>query len=256
MFHEARIKLTGWYLAIIMALSLSFSLAIYVGVNRELIHIGDLQAARQQRVDTINTFLKQNGLPIPPEIQSLGEETVEAARLRIISVLGLINLSILIIAGLGGYFLAGQTLDPISKMVKEQKEFVSNASHELRTPLTSLRTEIEVALRSKDLGINEVRGLLKSNLEEVDSMQRLSNYLLDLNRYENADIHLEIKKVDLDKVVVGVVKKIRPIADKSKVRIVSKLQKTTVRGNEDALTELLTILIENAVKYSGEGKRV
>jgi signal transduction histidine kinase len=256
MFKKARIRLTGWYLLIIMAISLSFSVAIYAGVNRELVRIGDMQKVRQQRVDTISGFLQQNGIPIPPEIQSLDSETVEQARLRIISVLGLINLSILVVSGIGGYLLAGLTLDPISKMVKEQKEFVSNASHELRTPLTSLKTEIEVALRDKKLSITDAKKLLKSNLEDVNNMQGLSNYLLELNKYENSETSLEIRKIDLAEVILRAIKKVEPIAAKGKIKIIAKLSKVTVSGNEDSIVELSTILIDNAIKYSGKSKSV
>lgn len=256
MFKAARVKLTLWYLLIIMAISLSFSVAIYAGVNNELSRIGNVQRARQARVDTITSFLTQNGLPIPPENQGPQEETVEAARLRIISTLGLINLSILVISGLGGYFLAGLTLDPISKMVRDQKEFVSNASHELRTPLTSLKTEIEVALRDKKLGISDAKELLKSNLEDVDSMQRLSNYLLRLNSYENSDVALKIEEIDLADVVKEVIDQTKTIASRNKIKIIVKLQETMVKGNEDALAELSKILIENAIKYSGESKNI
>ncbi len=256
MFKEARIKLTGWYLLIITVISISFSLAIYVGINSELIRIDNLQKARQERVDTISSFLKQNGLPVPVEVQSIESETVEEARLRIISALGLINISILVVSGIGGYLLAGFTLDPISKMVKRQREFVGNASHELRTPLTSLKTEIEVALRDKGLSLADYRKLLQSNLDDVNNMQKLSNYLLELNRYENSDTNLEIKKVDLAEAVALAIKKIKPIAGKKKIRIIAKLQKTKVNGNEDALIELSTILIDNAIKYSGKSRSV
>jgi signal transduction histidine kinase len=152
--------------------------------------------------------------------------------------------------------LAGLTLDPISKMVKKQKEFVGNASHELRTPLTSLKTEIEVALRDRKLGLMQAKKILRSNLDDVNSMQRLSNYLLELNRYENSDINLEIKKIDLAEMVARVIKKVEPVAGKKKIKIIAKLQKVKVNGNEDALIELSTILIDNAIKYSGEGKSV
>jgi two-component system, OmpR family, sensor histidine kinase CiaH len=256
MFKKARIKLTGWYLLIIMAISLSFSVAIYAGVNRELVRISDLQKVRQMKVDTISTFLKQNGVPVPPEIQSLDSESLEQARLRIISALGLINLSILVLSGLGGYLLAGLTLNPISKMVQEQKEFVGNASHELRTPLTSLKTEIEVALRDKKLSIADAKKLLKSNLEDVNNMQGLSNYLLELNRYENSETPLEITEIDLAEAVLNAVKKVEPIAAKNKIKIVAKLSKSSVAGNEDAVIELSTILIDNAIKYSGKAKTV
>lgn len=256
MFEKARIKLAGWYLLIIMAISLSFSVAIYVGVDRELVRIDDLQKARQERVDTISGFLIQNGLPIPPEVQTLDSETVEQARLRIISILGIINLSILVISGLGGYILAGLTLEPISKMVNDQKEFVGNASHELRTPLTSLKTEIEVALRDRKMGITEAKRLLKSNLEDVNHMQRLSNYLLELNKYENSDIKLETSRIDLSEAVIEAIEKVRPLAIGRRIKINTSLPKVEVMGNEAALTELATILIDNAVKYSGKSKRI
>ena len=256
MFEKARLKLTGWYLAIIMTISLSFSVAIYVGINSELIRIDDSQKARQERVDTISNFLMQNGLPIPPEVSSPNSETIEAVRLRIILALGVINISILVVSGLGGYFLAAQTLDPISKMVIRQKEFVGNASHELRTPLTSLKTEIEVALRDKKLDLLQARKIFRSNLEDVNSMQKLSNYLLELNRYESSDIRIETGKLDLAEVVAKAVKKVEPVAGKKKIKIIAKLQKARVNGNEDALIQLSTILIENAVKYSGNGKKV
>ena len=141
-------------------------------------------------------------------------------------------------------------------MVKEQKEFVSNASHELRTPLTSLKTEIEVALRDRTMNLTDVKKLLTSNLEDVNSMQRLSNYLLELNRYENSDLELEIKKINLAEVAGRVIGQIGPIARKKGIKITSKLKKTVVYGTEDSLTELSKILIENAVKYSGKNKSV
>jgi two-component system sensor histidine kinase CiaH len=247
MFRQARIKLTAWYLAIIMAISLSFSVAIYVGINQELTRFDDMQRSRQQRIDTISNFLVEQGLPIPPENQSLDSELVDAARLRIIWALGMINLSILVLSGVGGYVLAGRTLEPISKMVKEQKEFIGNASHELRTPLTSLKTEIEVGLRDKKLGIDDAKQLLQSNLEDVNKIQKLSNYLLELNRLESEKTEFEIKSVDLRKVAINAI-------GKRKVKV--DLKKTIVLGNEDALMELTSILLDNAFKYSGENTRV
>jgi two-component system sensor histidine kinase CiaH len=256
MFKKARIKLAGWYLLIIMVISLSFSVAIYTSVDRELSRIDNLQRVRQERVDTISGFLIQNNLPVPPEVQPLDSETVEQARIRILSILGVINLSILVISGLGGYLLAGLTLDPISKMMEDQKEFVGNASHELRTPLTSLKTEIEVALRDKKITISDAKKLLKSNLEDVNHMQRLSNYLLELNKYENADLKLETTNVDLSQATNEAIEKVRPLAIGRRIKINTSLPKVEVKGNESALVELATILIDNAIKYSGKSKRI
>ena len=129
MFKEARIKLTVWYLAIIMAISLSFSGVIYFGINNELNRIENFQKVRIQGI--------VRGFPEPPNISishSQDSDAINDARARILFTLGFINLSILIISGLGGYFLAGRTLDPIKEMMDKQKEFVSDAS---RTPYST-----------------------------------------------------------------------------------------------------------------------
>jgi two-component system, OmpR family, sensor histidine kinase CiaH len=240
MFKKARLKLTIWYLAIIMAISLSFSGVIYYGIDRELTRIENFQRVRIQGI--IRGFpIAENSPPIP-DFDAMAE-----SRARIILTLGFINLSILILSGLGGYFLAGQTLDPIKKMVDEQKEFVSNASHELRTPLTSLKTEIEVALRDKNMTSKDTKALLVSNLEDVDKMQKLSNYLLKLNRYEKDD-NITFSKVDLKEIVLKAVKNFKFNFDLS-------LQKSEISGNEDSLMDLTTILLDNAIKY-GDGKKI
>jgi two-component system, OmpR family, sensor histidine kinase CiaH len=243
MFKEARIKLTLWYLVIVMSISLFFSGVIYLGINNELARIESFQKVRIQRI--VDGF--PNPIQQPPVVET---DAIAEARLRIIATLGFINLFILIVAGLGGYFLAGETLQPIAKMVDEQKEFVGNASHELRTPLTVLKTEIEVALRSKKLGINEAKKLLESNLEDVNRMQKLSNYLLKLHKYENKDTGLVMKKVDLKDVVS---KAAELVGNKN---IKTDLKKSIVVGDEDSLVEMTTILIDNAIKYGGKTKSV
>lgn len=264
MFRQARIKLTAWYLAIIMAISLSFSGVIYVGINRELIRIQDSQNTRQERNRRISTLMEEfmkereaRGLPTPPfEPEVLEPDTISAARGRIIFTLGFINLSILIVSGLGGYFLAGQTLNPIAKMMDEQKEFVGNASHELRTPLTSLKSEIEVALRDKKMTLKEAKELLKSNLEEVDKMQKLSNYLLKLNRYQTGTNGLTFLQVNLKAIAEKAAAKVEQMAKTKKINIEKNLKNAKIKGNEDSLIELATILLDNAIKYSSPGKRV
>jgi two-component system sensor histidine kinase CiaH len=249
MFKKARIKLTVWYLALIMAISLAFSGVIYSGVDRELTRIENFQRTRIQGMI--------RGFPVPIEIpQGPDSNAIAESRNRIILILGFINLSILILSGFGGYFLAGRTLDPIAEMVDEQKKFVGNASHELRTPLTSLMTEIEVALRDKKLNLKQAKNMLSSNLEEVKKMSNLSNYLLRLNKSEYDKNQVEFEEVDLKNIALAAVDKIVSVAVASKIKIVEKLHRAHIQGNEESLTELATILLENAVKYSKKGGSV
>ena len=225
MFKEARIKLTTWYLAIIMAISIFFSLIIYRGATFEIARIQRVQILRRPFNSTL----------------VIDTDIVNETKERIILWLAMINSSILAISAIAGYFLAGKTLEPIKKNMEEQKEFVSNASHELRTPLTSLKTEIEVSLRDKGRTPAGLRDTLKSNLEDVNKMQELSNYLLKLNRYEEGG-KLPMSKVDLKEVVLQA-------AGRRKVKV--NLKRSFVNGNKDALIELVSILIDNAFKHGG-----
>lgn len=254
MFKEARIKLTAWYLVIIMAISLSFSAVIYVGINRELTRI---EGRALPLVEEFRRDREARGLPTPRfEFQPIDPDTIPEARIRILTILGLINLSILGISGVAGYFLAGRTLEPIALMLDEQKEFVSNASHELRTPLTSLKSEIEVALRDKKMTFKDAKELLKSNLEEVDKMHKLSDYLLRLNKYQSGVAALPLSQVNLKNIAERAFQKVQALAKMKRIKIIKKLQNVGVKGNEDSLVELATILLENAVKYSYQGKEV
>lgn len=212
MFKEARIKLTAYYLIIIMAISLVFSVVIYKESTFEL--------------DRIERFQKYRS-PILNEIRD-----------RIITRLFYFNLLILGFSGTAGYYLAGKTLDPIQKNMEEQKDFVSSASHELRTPLTALTTELEIAIRDPEVKNKEI---LKSNLEEVNKMKRLTDYLLRLNKMENGLTDLEFKKVDLAEVS-------RKVIGKNKIQ--TDLDQTIINGNEDSIFELVSILLDNAKKYS------
>ncbi len=223
LFQSARTKLTLFYLTIIMVIQIFFSLIIYRGATSELNRIENMQRVRRPNQQFI----------IDPDL-------IIETKARIFFSLLTLNTIILCISGLSGYFLAGKTLDPISKMMDEQKDFVSNASHELRTPLAALKSQIEVALRSKKLSSGDAREILKSNLEDVNNITSLSNYLLKLNRFQSGNGKLEFKKVDLSVLVKKVV---------GKQDIKLNLEKTIVKANEDAISELVSILIDNAVKY-------
>lgn len=229
LFQSARTKLTLFYLTIIMVISIFFSFIIYRGATAELNRIENMQRVRRPNPQFV----------IDPEI-------IIETKARIFFSLLSLNAIILFVSGLSGYFLAGKTLNPIAKMMDEQKDFVSNASHELRTPLAALKSQIEVALRSKSMSTKEAKEILKSNLEDVNNMVSLSNYLLKLNKFQLENNKLDFKKVELSKIINKVVK------DK---KIKLDLDKSIVKVNEDSIYELISILVDNAVKY-GENKEV
>lgn len=231
MFKSARIKLTGWYLLIITLVSIGFSLGICRIMTAEL-----------DRMERIRRPRFEENFPRPP---------LEEIKQRIKLSLIIINLIILSGSAAMAWFLSGKTLHPIKEMVEEQNRFISDASHELKTPLTALKAEIEVNLRNKTISLVQAKKLLQSNLEEVNKLQCLSENLLKLS--QNPNINKEI--VDLKQISQEAVRKIKPLADKKKIRIINQI-KGNVKGDRAALTELLVIFLDNSVKYSSNKTKI
>lgn len=256
MFQKTRLKLTAWYLLIIMLVSLSFSLVIFRIATSEL-----------DRVERIARLRAESGiLPRPyvynPPSKSeslrfvfLDPDLIAETKNRLALILALINLGILGASAMAGYFLAGQTLKPIAEMVEEQSRFVTDASHELRTPLTSLKSEIEVNLRDKKLTLSGAKNLLQSNLEEVNNLQTLSDALIRLTQYRG-DNNLEMTELSLSELAWSALKKVGIMAADKKISLENKVRDLTLFGHRTSLTELLVILLDNAIKYSPEGKKV
>lgn len=215
MFKEARIKLTAYYLVIIMAVSLIFSIVIYKEATIDL-----------DRIERFQRFTS----PVLDEVRD-----------RIVLRLVYFNLFILVVSGGAGYYLAGKTLEPIQVNMDEQKDFVANASHELRTPLTALKTELEITLRDPKVKNKEI---LKSNLEEVNKMKKLTDYLLKQSRFQSIET-FEKTKVSLNEVAEQAI---------GKIKVNKNLNNVIVYGDKDSLTELVTILVDNAKKYGGNKK--
>lgn len=249
MFKKAKVKLTIWYLAIIMAVTITFSLIIYSNVNTITQRILSNQQSRIER--HYSNMRPSRGIP-----PAINEEAVKEYRAQVLNLLIRINLGVLTISGVMGYFLAGRNLKPIEEMVKEQRRFVSDAAHELKTPLTSLKTEMEVAVRDKHLNTNDARKVVESNLEEINKVITLTNNLLAESRYDSDNEQIELKETDLSKVISGAISRHEKKAKLKNIEIKSDIIPQIVMGNEEMLTDLASVLIDNAIKYSAKNKTV
>src|SRR3989344_2682846 len=247
-FQSVRIKLTIWYVIITLVVSGFFSALLYRGI------IGEIQTGIS-RAENRFLIMRNGNLIVSPDIHQQFVEDFQLARKRVLVALLSTNGLILVIASGAGYFLAGKTLQPIEEAMEDQKRFVADASHELKTPLTTLRTEIEVTLRDKHLTKSTVVKTLKSNLEELTRIQSLANYLLTLNKFERNDMSTK-RKYDVTKCVKEALKRVDKNAKEKTIVFSVNLEKVEAIINADAITELATILLDNAVKYSDENTEV
>jgi signal transduction histidine kinase len=257
MFRHARLKLTIWYVLIVMLISTSFSFAIYGLMEREVNRFAFAQRSRIERQLQFAGYVIGRD-PLPPEIvQLLNVEAFQNETLShiLLSLLGL-NIFILFFSGILSYLMAGKTFQPIENMLEEQNRFISDASHELKTPLTAIRTTFEVALRNNELKLAEAKELIQENLTEIENLQSLSEALLKLTSYQKQHLIKNFQTVQLDEVIQSAVKKVMPVAKKKHISIQSTLTPALVAGISQQLSELLVILLDNAIKYSPKNSEV
>lgn len=246
MFQSARLKLTAWYLIIILCISFAFSAVIYAFLSREVERFARVQRLRIERQHTPFGFIPQ-----PEQIAiALDPDLIAETKYRILYTLVVINGCIMVIAGGLGYILAGRTLSPIQKMVDEQYRFVQDASHELRTPLTSLKSSLEVSLRDKNASLSDLKLIIKDAISDTNKLQSLTDALLRLAQYEKPEIQIVHDPVDMSRVISAACASVKSVAQQKKITIKKSSEACFVKGHEQSITEVFIILLENAIKYS------
>jgi two-component system, OmpR family, sensor histidine kinase CiaH len=251
MFESARLKLTAWYLLIIMLISSFFSMAFYRAATDEITHLIERIQHEEEKIRE-----EFPGFSRPRIVAPFSLEELESAKKRIAFNLILLNGFIFIIAGGSGYFLAGRTLRPIRQMVDEQKQFISNASHELRTPIATMRAEMEASLLEKNINDKQARELIQSNLEELSTLQNLTNNLLRLAQVHSSKSEKHSEVIALDTIIMQAKKKVEYLAKQKSITINDQIGKYTVIGDQQSFIEVFVILLDNAIKYSSEKTEV
>ncbi len=258
MFQSARIKLTAWYVFIIMIVTLSFSVFMYVGVLQTTERALENQERRFEKQfdeDFRPNGMQMNQLRPRP---FLDPETIVEVREKTFVTLLLINIVVFLVSSALGYFLSGRTLKPIEIMIEKQKRFISDAAHEMKTPLTVMKTDLEVTLRDKNLSVENSRKALATSIEEIDKLNNFVNHLLTQIRYQSDTPSDQKEKLDLKLLLELVVKKLGPIATEKRITLKSTLEfkSAHVLGNRKNLEVALSNLIENAIKYNNPNGEV
>jgi signal transduction histidine kinase len=236
-------------MAIVMIISIVFSIALYNVTTNEL----DRGLRREtQRID-LQFPIFDNDSNLQHQMAPAASEGAHSILLRLISL----NLLVLVGAGFSSYWLARRTLEPIEAAHEQQKRFTSDVSHELRTPLTALRMESEVALLNDKTTAADLRQTLSSNLEEVGKLDILINNLLRLTQLEADELQQHFQRVSSEDVVKTAIEQVSKLASARNVTIKqTTVTDSSILGDRESLVQIMVILLDNAIKYSSEGKTV
>lgn len=146
----------------------------------------------------------------------------------------------------------------IARDISERKEvervkdeFVSVVSHELRTPLTSIRGALGLLAAGRlDDAPEKRQRMLELAASNTDRLIRLINDILDIERINSGGIMFERSDLSARTLVAQVVEAMRPIAERAGVSLRSNVDDVHLWADDDRMTQTLTNLIDNAIKFS------
>ena len=162
-----------------------------------------------------------------------------------VSVLGLAAVALLLT------FFSGRIVRPFLKNQEKQKQFITDAGHELKTPLTIIDADAEVL--EMDIGENE---WLRDIQNQTKRLSGLTNDLILLSRMDECP---QSEKIDfpISDLAEETLETFQTLARTQNKTLTCRIQPLlSMSGDEKAIQRLLSILLDNAIKYSNEGGNI
>lgn len=143
-------------------------------------------------------------------------------------------------------FMARKIVNPLEESYKKQKQFISDAGHELKTPVSVVSANAE--LLSREIGDNQ---WLQNIQYENERMGLLVGQLLELARTEN--VKPQTERIDFSRLVAGEALPFESVAFEKGLVLNSNISNgVCVEGNGTQLKQLVSILLDNAIRHSKE----
>ena len=156
----------------------------------------------------------------------------------------------------GGAVAVLRDLTETERVEKTRRDFIANVSHELRTPLTSIQGYAETLLDSSPEN-NHSREFLEIIRKNANRMSRLTEDLLTLARVESGEQRFDIQPVAAAEILQEAVQDVRELARTHGIDLqVEDSAPDLVSADREAIHQVFSNLIDNALKYAGSGGRL
>jgi heavy metal sensor kinase len=143
-----------------------------------------------------------------------------------------------------------EMLGRLEESFLSQQKFIEDLAHELKTPLAVIKGELEVTLKKVRL-TEEYEAALNNNLEEVNKLIKILEQLLILARLDKNVVPLEMKPVDISRLIEETINEIKTLASQKNISIQFMSRgEAIVCGDESRLRQLFLDILDNALKYT------
>jgi two-component system sensor histidine kinase CiaH len=233
------------------------------------LRLGTITVRGFRNADAIRVPIRQLTVPADSTqgrffVQVVQDRTLEAQTLdSLVLVLVVGGLVVVLVAVGFGALYASRALVPIRDSLagqrvalRRQREFAADASHELRTPLTVIRSSVELLRRNAAKPVAEVGDALVDIDAEVAHLTTLVEDLLLLARSDSGAVSLDRVPAQLDDVATEAATSLAQPAASAGVTLEVDPAPAAVTGDPARLRQLVTILIDNAIRHSPRGGTV
>ena len=170
--------------------------------------------------------------------------------------IGVGSLSLVVLFFISIYF-TNKAINPLEETFKKQKQFIADASHELRTPLTIIKTNVSLlreneleTIQSQKKWINYIDSQASRMSTLINEMLSLAN--LDANRNKEERVNINFSKIVSDSLLVFEV----VIFEKGLILEEDVADNIFIKGEQDQIKKLISILMDNAIKYTNKNGKI
>ena len=164
----------------------------------------------------------------------------------IMALIGYIVIAVFVV------FFVIRFIRPVAESYEKQKRFITDAGHEIKTPLTIISANVDV-LRM-DIGENEC---LDDIANQAKRLAGLTNDLVYLARMEESDQSMQMIEFPISEIVTETAAPFKTLAKSQDKELTCEIRPMlTLCGNDKAISQLVSILLDNAIKYSPKGSEI
>lgn len=157
-----------------------------------------------------------------------------------------------------GVLLVFHDITELRKLENTRKEFVANVSHELRTPLASIKGYVETLLDNTVIDQEHLREFLTIIMKHTQRLDNLIKDILELSKLDSHDLKIELRSLDIHPCIEGLFSHYKEhcIQRDQTFELNIPHRIPMIETNEYILRQLLTNLLDNAIKYTPKGGRI